>query len=120
MKRDMELVRRILGYFEGKDDAKPVEDLAIEGYHASTIQYHVILLYEAGLIAGEPTRSKSSDRIIRVLPFRLTWEGHEFLAAAKDDSVWRRVTAKVMAGVSDIPFSLLKEALIATMRSQIA
>lgn len=48
----MELVRRILGYFEGKDDAKPVEDLAIEGYHASTIQYHVILLYEAGLIAG--------------------------------------------------------------------
>jgi hypothetical protein len=34
--------------------------------------------------------------------------------------VWRRVTVKVMAGVSDIPFSLLKEALIATMRSQIA
>lgn len=52
MKRDMELVRRILGYFEGKDDAKPVEDLAIEDYDASTVQYHMILLYEAGLIAG--------------------------------------------------------------------
>ena len=79
MKRDMEVVRKLLLYFEDKPDDRAVDKVDIEGYDAKAIGYHLILLYEAGLIEGEPYVSKTSKRIIDVMPFRLTWEGHEFL-----------------------------------------
>jgi hypothetical protein len=47
---------------------------------------------QAGFINGEAIRSTTSpDRIIEVWPFDLTWQAHEFLAAARDDTVWRKV-----------------------------
>jgi hypothetical protein len=54
-----------------------------------------------------------------VLPFRLTWEGHEFLAAARDESIWKKAKAKVTAAAGDVPIAILKELLMQTLRSQL-
>ena len=122
MKRDMDLVRKLLAYFEDKADDQHVlaSTIAFEGYAADplTVDYHLILLYEAGFIAGEPRRSRTG-RMISVLPFRLTSEGHEFLAAARDESVWRKVKAKLTAGTGDVPIAILKELLMQTIRLQL-
>ena len=122
MKRDMDLVRKLLAYFEDKADDQHVltSTIALEGYAADPlmIDYHLILLYEAGFIAGEPSRT-NTGRVISVLPFRLTWEGHEFLAAARDESVWKKVKSKLTAGAGDVPITLLKELLMQTMRAQL-
>jgi hypothetical protein len=92
MKRDMDLVRSILFLLEERSRSASIQPEAfpIEGSSAFEIQYHVNLLYQAGFINGEPTRSSTSDRLISVLPFDLTWQGHEFLEAVRDPEIWRR------------------------------
>jgi hypothetical protein len=119
MTRDIELVRKLLLYFEEKLDDRLEERVVIDGYDESAIAYHMILLYEAGLIEGEPSVSSTSKRIIRVYPMRLTWEGHEFLAAARNDTVWQKTKAKITSGAGDVPYALLKELLLQTARAYI-
>jgi hypothetical protein len=67
---------------------------------------------EAGLLRCEKEKSTSSDRIIKVYPFSLTWAGHEFLDASRNENIWER--AKKMAGdkIGAIPFDVLKALLI--------
>jgi Hypothetical protein (DUF2513) len=119
MKRDMELVRKLLAYFDEKPDDRHVANVKIEGHRPMSIKYHLILLYEAGFIAGEPTVSTSSKRVIRVLPMRLTWEGHEFLAAARNDTIWRRTRAKISSVGGEVPSTVLKELLTQTIKGQL-
>ncbi len=87
MKRDFELVRKLLMFFEEQRSAKHVEMPPIEGYDEGTIKYHLVLLHEAGLLQCEPIRSTTSDRVIYVIPFDLTWDGHEFLDKVRNDNV---------------------------------
>lgn len=119
MKRDMELIRKILIYFEDKPDDKLVENLEIEGYDLTIIQHHLVMIFEAGFIAAEPERT-NTGRVFKVYPFRLTWEGHEFLAAARNDSIWMKTKKTILSKISDIPFSLLKELLISTIRTELS
>jgi hypothetical protein len=118
VKRDMELVRKLLLFFEAKPDQSAIENVEIDGYDREAIGYHLILLYEADLIAAEPYVSKTSNRIIDVLPFRLTWEGHEFLAAARNDSVWFKARSRVASLAGDVPFTLLKDLLVHALRAR--
>ena len=54
------------------------------------VSYHVDLMFEAGLINGEPVTSSTST-IYDVISFRLTWDGHEFLDNVKDNSRWNKI-----------------------------
>jgi DNA-binding transcriptional ArsR family regulator len=98
VKRDMELVRKLLLFLEEKPDHVVLEKLKLEDYDDSTIGHHLVLLYEAGYIEGEPQVSKSSKRVILLWPNRLTWDGYEFLAAARNETVWKKVKAKLTSG----------------------
>ncbi|MBI4635821.1 MAG: DUF2513 domain-containing protein [Candidatus Rokubacteria bacterium] len=118
MKRDMDLVRSLLLYLEEKADDQ-MADIVIEGYDEFTIGYHLILLYEAGLLEGEPSVSSTSKRVIRVHPMRLTWQGHDFLAAARNDTIWQKTKAKAASEAGDVPFALLKDLLIQTARAYV-
>ena len=64
-------------------------------------------MFEAGLLNGEPERT-SSGRIIDVYPFRLTWEGHEFLDNTKG-ARWERITKKIKDKGGDFAFELVKK-----------
>jgi hypothetical protein len=122
MRRDMELVRKLLIYFDDKPDEQHVKvaDIKIDGYDDTLVlDYHMILLYEAGLIAGEPQKS-GTGRIVSVLPFRLTWNGHEFIAAARNDSIWRKAKTKVATTAVDVPFAILKEVLMQILRGDLS
>jgi len=78
MPRDFELIRKLLMFFHDKLDPSYVEvpDLGAE-YSEVQIKYHLGLLYQAGFLNCETVRSTTSDRVIGVLPFDLTWDGHE-------------------------------------------
>ena len=89
MKRDIDLVRKLLIYLEEKPNGKIVKDLELEGFLKGEVQYHLILMDQAGLINCERSvSSTTSDRVIRVYPFSLTWQGHEFLEASRSDTLW--------------------------------
>lgn len=68
MKRDLDLVRKILLALEEKPGPEAVDTLDIEGYDDLTVKYHLLLLAQAKLIDYEP-ESTTTGRIIRVLAF---------------------------------------------------
>lgn len=106
MKKDMELIKEILLAVEDANTFTENLKVDIEGYNEKQINYHVMLLGEAGLIK---TTYYSADDIPYWYPVRLTWEGHEFLDAIKNDNVWAKLKEKVKEKGSDIPFDVLKE-----------
>lgn len=98
MRRDMDLVRELVLWLEAKNDRelrKPYQ-ITINGYNSDEINYHLVRMYEAELIADEALRSKSTpERLIEVWPFDLTWQGHEFADSVRDADIWAQTKAGV-------------------------
>ncbi|MDB5295835.1 MAG: uncharacterized protein JWO31_1818 [Phycisphaerales bacterium] len=107
----MDLVRAILLACEAEASGEPVFPLVIDGYSASQIGYHATILGEAGLAIGSDVTTRSDDGI-RFLISRLTWAGHEFLDAARDDTAWAKakgIAAKAGGGGIEVLKSVLGE-----------
>ncbi|MGA9623108.1 MAG: DUF2513 domain-containing protein [Bryobacteraceae bacterium] len=116
MQRNMDLIREILIRMEAEEHAYAPK-LDIDGHTHEEIGFHVWLLGDAGLIRAHNVTSLA-DRSPMAVPRHLTWQGYEFLATAKNDSVWRKGTATVMAKAGTIGFELLKAVLMAELRGQ--
>lgn len=115
MKREFDLVRKLLIYFEEKPGPEHVEVPPVEDYDELTIKNHLVLLHEAGLLRCEPVTSSSSDRVIYVLPFDLTWDGHEFLAKVRDDGLWRKTKDTIVEKGGQLTFSTITAVATALM-----
>lgn len=88
MKRDMDLIRAMLLAIEA-DNHGFAPEMAIDGYTQEQIGYHAVLLGEAGLAKVHDVThggSHSPEALIT----RLTWEGHEFLDAARENNRWNK------------------------------
>lgn len=107
MKRDFDLIRALLMRFESRDYTAADGRVKVEGYKKLAIRYHLWLLHDAGLLVCEPTRSKSSDRVISVLPFHLSWEGHEFLDKIRDENMWERIKKRAAETGIALAFSTI-------------
>jgi DNA-binding HxlR family transcriptional regulator len=113
MKRDLELMRQILLDLEARGSYTNWLDVDIEDYSPEQMDYHLELLVEAGLI-----RRRASERQLpRWLPVRLTWEGHEFLDAARDQRRWKRVQESI-ANAGSVPFAIVHAALVEMARQE--
>ena len=111
MKRDPDLVRNILLALENNassNDAITAKKMMIDGWNEDEINYHLLLLVEAGYIR---VKDSSSDNRTIVFVTRLTWEGHEFLDAARDDGRWEKAKSAV-AKVGGWSFEVIKPILI--------
>jgi len=107
--RDMDLVRKLLLFFDQRTEAASVEVPPIAGdYDPVFIKYHLNLLYEAAWITAEPVRSTTSDRVIYVLPFELTWQGHDFLDAIRNDTVWQRTKNVIARAGGSVPIEVMR------------
>lgn len=107
MKRDMELIRKILFFLESRSFLKAQLDLPIEGYERDVIRYHILLLAQAGLIDFEPEKTKNG-RIIRAHVLGLNWAGHEFLDSVRSEKVWKKLLKYAKDKGGSLPFDLLK------------
>ncbi len=107
MKRDFELVRKLLLFFEERETPERIDVPPIEGYEEFTIKTHLVLLHDAGLLRCEPVTSSTSDRVIYVIPFELTWEGHEFLGKIRDDKVWNKIKTVISSKGGSLVFSVI-------------
>lgn len=119
MKRDMDLVRRILLAVEACDNPwGPQDRLKIEGYSDQMVSYHVKILSEAGLIGAQDVSGMGADGF-RWFPGTLTWDGHEFLDAARDDTRWNRAKKLVQDKAGSLMFEALKFALTQGIKGQL-
>jgi hypothetical protein len=117
MKRDMDLVRKILIAFEAAPFPDGQDKLHIEGYEDEDVQFHMLLMREAGLVEAIDV---STQRAIQFLPRRLTWEGYEFLEAARDETNWNKAKKTLAEKAGGLVFSLLKELLITLAKEAVS
>lgn len=101
------MLRKILGStaptlspFDKSDD--------FPGHTVEEVTYHIDLLFEAGLVKG------SSGGGVPLIS-RLSWDGHEFVAATSDPGVWARVKERTK-GLPAVGFRVMLELGIAEMK----
>jgi hypothetical protein len=75
-----------------------------------------MILDEAKLITAEEIAALGTTS--RWFPIRLTWQGHEFLDAARDDTRWNKAK-DAMAQVGGFVFDVAKSLLIELMKQQL-
>jgi len=103
MRLDQDLIREMLLVIEASDKSpQHWVQIDVPPHSAEVISYHVHLLYEAGIIDAQDASSLSEYRWHAK---RLTYQGHEFLDAIRDISVWRATKAAASkAGGASISF----------------
>lgn len=87
MKRDMELIRKILLAIEEQYVDVALCGLSIDGYGMKEVAYHCRYLNEAGLVSNYTGRYGGNE-LIWFSVGSLTPEGHDLLDKIRDDSVW--------------------------------
>ena len=109
MKRDMDLVRQILFAIEKRSQEEDDVEIIVDGYTTSEINYHLVILADAGLITAKYQKNLRDDYIWQSI--RLTWEGHEFLDAARDNTRWEKAKI-VMTHMGGFALDVMKQLLI--------
>lgn len=104
MKRDMDLVRHILLKLNEHEHGYAPKDFSITGYSDEQIGYHCLILGEAGLIKALDITNSGADSP-SALPIRLTWDGHEFIENAQNDTIWAQAKDTV-SKIGDVSFSV--------------
>ena len=114
MRRDMDLVREILLAIE-KNEKDPLGwiDLELPNRSRKEVAYHVMLLHQAGLITAHDVSTMGADGF-DWRPKSLTWQGHEFLEAARNDTIWRKAVGRMVEVTGGVSLDVLKDLLIAS------
>jgi hypothetical protein len=116
MKRNMELVRQILLQVEKNTDPAVLIDPKVEGHTETEISYHIMLAADAGLVEAQ---DRTAIGVFRWSASFLTWSGHEFVDAARDDAVWEEAKGIADASGQGVSFDVLKKILLENAEKRI-
>ena len=109
MKRDMDLARDILLALEARGNGRlGLIEVDIPERSRAEVAYHIMVLSQAGLI--EATDLSSPGRF-DWRARHLTWQGHEFIEAARNDTLWEHAKSTVIERTSGLALELLKGVL---------
>ena len=91
----MELIRLILRHYETGEHPPELAE-----YDESEVFYNCLLMKDADLI--DATFIEGNGVLPHdIVNVRLTWAGHDFLDATRDDTIWRKAKDKILIpGVS--------------------
>lgn len=112
MKRNLEMVRDILLIVEktDRDYSKQHEvsnGLREAGYdNTLPLGHHLEIMNQAGLLECEITRYLGGGWGTSAI--KLTWIGHEYLDAIRDEGIWSKVKEKVGNKIDSVTFDLIK------------
>lgn len=113
MRFDPDLARKIMFAIEDTPANQTPGDVVIEGRTEDEIIEHLALLIDAGYLDGKTHRSgMGSQRLYTVFITGITWEGHEFIAAARSEGLWNQAKEKFTSTGTAISLSLIKGLLI--------
>lgn len=114
----MDLIRDLLRQVEEADTPLRLDRQEEDPAKLDRRLYHVQLLSEAGLVVAYPSEADNCEGLMSAKIERLTWEGHEFLEATKDESIWQRVKQKIAGKGGAMVFEIAKELAISLLRQQ--
>jgi len=117
MKRDMDLVRDILIEMEKWPVDQRDHEVVVVGHTADEITYHLGLMNEAGLIKAIDAGSFDGEAW---LPVKILWAGHEFLDAARSDTVWAKAKQRALSTTGTVTIEAMKAALQWAIRQAVS
>ena len=106
MKRDLDLIRYLL--LETEAEEKPE---AMKDYSEKQVLYHCELAIEAGLLEGQVFHNEQGEPFSAVIQ-RLTWEGHDFLDAARSETNWKKAKDQIVKTGGSWTFEIVKSLLV--------
>ena len=115
MRRDLNLIRKLILAVEDREPQEWLPELIIEGYTREQIGYHSYLIVDAGLAKGADVSTLDNMLPNWQLSY-LTSAGHDFADAARSDSTWNKAIALVKDKASGITLDLLKQVLISIVK----
>ncbi len=107
MKRDMDLIRKLLLQLEG-------EQVDLNEYESSQIEFHKALIWEKGLAEGpKPIYSyqRGTKTVGRAILEKLTWEGYDFLDGIREESRWMKVKDHLKGAGKIVTLESVKQAI---------
>jgi 7-keto-8-aminopelargonate synthetase-like enzyme len=119
MKRDMDLVRRILILHENADGKQSIASICNDGYSDEQIGHHTFLIGQHGLLATVESQG-DGDPYPSAVALYVTWSGHDFLELARKPAIWETAKRKLADAGVGCTIELLKQALIATSKQALA
>ncbi len=112
----MDLIRDILRYIENDETGNPISNIEIEGYSRAQITYHVIQLKDAGYIDANILDEMGSQLEMPYMVLNLTWNGHEFLDASRDETIWIQAKSKLSEVAGSAPINVVTSILTALIQ----
>lgn len=107
MKRDFDLVRKILCAVEEAAPGQIIDGFTLDEFSPQEIGEHLLLMQDAGLIDAEVKRTRAPGRPFLFVVRGLTWKGHDFLDAARDDTIWRLAKERILKPAGSATFDVL-------------
>ncbi|PHQ72393.1 MAG: hypothetical protein COB93_00180 [Sneathiella sp.] len=111
MERDMDLVRKIFLAIQKKADLIP-RSMEIEGFDEALVARHFEMLLHAGYIDGT-SQQLASRASPTIFVKDMSWEGHDFLAAIAEDTVFAKLKAGMGKTIATVPLSVIKDTAVA-------
>jgi hypothetical protein len=108
MKRDLDVIRSLLLKAESSSGHFPCE--------TEEEIYNAVLLQDAGLIEGRFAPATNPQMAVIL---RLTWQGHDFLDAARNDTIWNKAKENFLKPGISWTFSIVFDFLKAEAQRQV-
>lgn len=118
MKRDMDLIRQMTLAIESSPKGWSESSLTIDGYTPEQIGYHAYLLVDSSLAVGHDVTHMGSSGP-EYLITHLTWAGHDFADACRDETIWNKAKSTIKEKVSSVTFDVMKELLMKFLKSAV-
>ena len=110
MRRDPELIRKLVLYIEDHDEVNSTKNRADFPEHDEiTVARHIQLLIEDGFAEGKILKIATPPGIAAAFADRLTSRGHDFADDVRNESVWRKVVAFVAEKGGSVSLAVLTE-----------
>ena len=109
MKRDMDLIRKILLAAEALPYAGDFQSL--DGVEEEQFITHTLWLKQAGLVEAVGMAGSGSDAKFAIVQ-GLTWQGTEFVAAMQDETLWAKAKERFMKPGMSFTLDLVKAWLV--------
>ncbi|MFZ2642092.1 MAG: DUF2513 domain-containing protein [Verrucomicrobiia bacterium] len=90
MKMDLNLIRQMLLAMEAHPAGQPIYSFKFDGKENAEILEHVQLLHDAGFIEATIVDGNMGEPVECMIR-RMTFAGQQFLANAKNDTIWKKV-----------------------------
>lgn len=107
----MNLIRQIAFAIEAADSGIDSHSIHIPEYTDDQVAYHCELMHEDNMFTAIDTQTLS-DEYASYHIHRLTTKGHDFVDAARDDTIWKAATTKIKSAVGgatiDVTIQYLK------------